>query len=170
MPRLPNRGSTPGQPLVGKNDNAKNGIFSNVNTGESFCTSLLADPEIVDCLAVLEDEECCFLPFEYKGESPLDLEKIREEQLNDADLQDRIQRLPEVFVQKILGKYKQVTCYVKPGDDPLRQWKVYLPDSMLKDTVHWFHLALGHPGASRLKALISASYCNPRLHSVIQKY
>ena len=27
MPRLPNRGSTPGQPLVGKNDNAKNGIF-----------------------------------------------------------------------------------------------------------------------------------------------
>ena len=170
MPRLPSRGSTPGQPLVGKNDNAKNGIFSNVNIGESFCTSFLSDPEIVDCLAVLEDKECCFLPFEYEGESPLDLENIREEQLNDKVLQRHIQKFPDLYVQKTLGKDIQVTCYVKPSDDPQKQWKVYLPDSMLKNTVHWFHLALGHPGASRLKASISARYYNPGLTAEIQKY
>ena len=95
---------------------------------------------------------------------------MREEQLNNTDLQDRIQKVPEVYVEKTLGKDVQLTCYVKPGNDPLKQWKVYLPDSMLENTVHWFHLALGHPGASRLKALISARYHNPRLHSVIQKY
>ena len=111
-----------------------------------------------------------FLPFEYKGESPLNLEKIREEELNDTDLQDCIQRAPAVYVEKTLGKDVQLTCYVKPGDDPLKQWKVYLPDSMLENMVHWFHLALGHPGASRLKASISARYHNPRLSAIIQKY
>ena len=110
------------------------------------------------------------MPFEYKGESPLNLENIREEQLNDNVLQTRIWKFPELHIPKMLGKDIQVTCYVKPGNDPLRQWKVYLPDSMLENTVHWFHLALGHPGASRLKASISARYHNPRLHSVIQKY
>ena len=66
MPRLPSRGSTPGQPLVGKNDSDKNGNFSNVKIGESFCTSFLDDPEIVECLAVLENEECCFYPLNTK--------------------------------------------------------------------------------------------------------
>ena len=58
----------------------------------------------MDCLAVLEDEECCFLPFDYEGESPIDLEKLREEQLNDDGLQRRIQKFPDLYVQKTLGK------------------------------------------------------------------
>lgn len=41
---------------------------------------------------------------------------------------------------------------------------------MLKDTVHWFHLALGHPGTSCLRALMPACYYNPRSTAVIQKH
>ena len=72
----------------------------------------------MDCLAVLEDEECCFLPFEYKGDNLLDLNKIREAQLEDTKLQERIQKVPNVYVEKMLGKDVRLTCYVKPGDDP----------------------------------------------------
>ena len=124
----------------------------------------------MDYLAVLENKECCFLPFEYKGESPLNLEKIREEQLNNTELQNHIQKSLDVYVQKTLGKDTELTCYVKPGNDPLKQWKVCLPDSMVKDTVQWLHLALGHPGASCLRALMSARYYNPKLYAEIQKY
>ena len=104
-----------------------------------------------------------FLPLEYEGDSPLNLNKIREEQLEDIVLQNRIWKFPKTYVEKTMGKDIRLTCCVKSGNDPLKQWKVYLLDSMLKDTVHWFHLALGHPGASHLRALISAPCYNPRL-------
>ena len=71
---------------------------------KKILTSILDDPEIVECLAVLEDEECCFLPFEHKGENPLDLEKMQEEQLKDKLLQERAAKSPDIYVKKSMGK------------------------------------------------------------------
>ena len=41
----------------------------------------------------------------------------------------------------------RLTCYVKQHDDPETQWRIYLPDSMLLNSVAWFRQVLGHPGA-----------------------
>ena len=41
---------------------------------------------------------------------------------------------------------------------------------MLKDTVKWFHLALGHPGKSRLKASINARYHSQSLSHAIETF
>ena len=85
---------------MGKNDSAKSGTLTNVNIGENnFCTSILDDSEIVECSVVIEDEECCFLPFEHKGENPLDLVKMQEEQLKDKALHERAAKHPDIYAK-----------------------------------------------------------------------
>ena len=43
----------------------------------------------------------------------------------------------------------ELTCYTKPGDNP-ENWKIALAESAVPKVVKWFHIVLGHPGASRL--------------------
>jgi len=41
-----------------------------------------------------------------------------------------------------------IICYKK---DPTQDnWKIALPESMVADTVKWFHQVMGHPGEKRL--------------------
>ena len=41
-----------------------------------------------------------------------------------------------------------IICYKK---DPTQlNWKIVLPESMVLDTVKWFHQVMGHPGEKRL--------------------
>ena len=54
-----------------------------------------------------------------------------------------------------------IICYKK---DPTKaDWKVALPDSMLVDTVQWFHQVIGHPGDRRLRNTLSQRYHHPKL-------
>ena len=50
-------------------------------------------------------------------------------QLEDTVFQKCICQSPDVYVEKIMSKDIRLTCYIKTGNDPLKQWRVYLPDS-----------------------------------------
>jgi hypothetical protein len=41
-----------------------------------------------------------------------------------------------------------IICYKKDSTQP--NWKIELPESMIVDTVKWFHQVMGHPGEIRL--------------------
>ena len=38
------------------------------------------------------------------------------------------------------------------------------------ETIKWYHLVTGHPGAKRLHLTLSAKYYNPRLRAKVDKY
>ena len=54
--------------------------------------------------SVLDYEECCFLPFEYKGDSSFNLNKIRNSQLENVVLQAHIKACPRLHVEKTVVK------------------------------------------------------------------
>ena len=62
-----------------------------------------------------------------------------------------------------------VLCYVKPGD-PLANWRVALPQSMLQPTIRWFHQITGHLGSKRLHMQISTYYYHHNLWHLIDNY
>jgi hypothetical protein len=58
-------------------------------------------------------------------------------------------------------------CYKKDPTQP--NWKIALPESMVVNTVKWFHQVMGHPGEKRLQAILNQHYYHPRLHYQIDK-
>ena len=125
---------------------------------ESFYTSTLDNSEIVKCLLALTDKESCFLPFEHEGFNHLDLESIKEEQQEDAELQALAEKQPNEYFPMLMGGNLNILVYVKPGLDKQTQWKVCLPQTMVKDAVKWYHVALGHPGSARTRATMQSRY------------
>ena len=41
-------------------------------------------------------------------------------------------------------------CYAVTLGVDEKEWKVYIPTELLKDTIHGYHLILGHPGKTKL--------------------
>jgi hypothetical protein len=48
-------------------------------------------------------------------------------------------------------------------------WKIVLPESMIVDTVEWFHQVMGHPGEKRLQDTLNQCCQHPRLRYHIGK-
>ncbi len=57
--------------------------------------------------------------------------------------------------------------YKKDPTQP--NWKIVLPESMVVDTVKWFHQVMGHPGEKRLQETLNQCYHHPRLGYHIDK-
>jgi hypothetical protein len=53
-----------------------------------------------------------------------------------------------------------IICYKKDPTQP--NWKIALPESMVVDTVKWFHQVMGHPGEQRLQEMLNQHYYHPR--------
>jgi hypothetical protein len=60
-----------------------------------------------------------------------------------------------------------IICYKKDTTQP--NWKIALPESMVVDTVKWFHQVMGYPGGKRLRETLNHRYHHPRLHYHIEK-
>jgi hypothetical protein len=60
-----------------------------------------------------------------------------------------------------------IICYKKDPTQP--SWKIALPESMVVDTVKWFHQVMGHPGEKRLREMLNQGYHQPKLHYHIDK-
>jgi hypothetical protein len=60
-----------------------------------------------------------------------------------------------------------IICYKKDPTQPNR--KIALPESMVVDTVKWFHQVMGHPGEKRLQETLNQRYHHPRLRYHIEK-
>ena len=97
--------------------------------------------------------------------NPLELETVKEEQVNDNTLQARVNKYPERYLTKRIGKIDNVICHLKPGDNPAN-WKNALPQSLILPAIKWLHQVMGHPGSKRLLLQISARYhhSDPRRH------
>jgi hypothetical protein len=60
-----------------------------------------------------------------------------------------------------------IICCKKDPTQP--NWKIALPESMVVDTVKWFHQVRGHPGEKRLQETLNQCYDHPRLRYHIEK-
>ncbi len=60
-----------------------------------------------------------------------------------------------------------IICFKKDPTQPNR--KIALPESMVVDTVKWFHQVMGHPGEKRLQETLKQRYHHPKLHYHIEK-
>jgi hypothetical protein len=125
--------------------------------------SVTDDKEMMECMAYLPAEECYLnLPADSAVDNPLDMKMIKEQQDADNDLQRQAIKYPDRYVRKSVSSVDNVLCYVKPGD-PLANWKIALPKSMLQPTIRWFHQITGHPGSKRLHMQISSRYYHRNL-------
>jgi hypothetical protein len=125
------------------------------------------DREIEDCLE-------CYLNLpdsENPEQNPLSFAYIREQQQADANLLAVQQRYPNNYINKCLDDdAEDIICYVKDLQDPTTQWKIALPEQMLKETVAWFHQVMGHPGQDRLRNTIGLRYHHPLLRSTVDTF
>ena len=67
-------------------------------------------------------------------DNPLDIENIKEKQVEDNDLQQSVIRHPEWFTHKTFNEVTDVLCYTKQGDDPAN-WKIAIPSELINPTV-----------------------------------
>ncbi len=58
------------------------------------------------------------LPEDILEDNPLDIENIKERQLEDNELQQSVIRHPEWFNHKTFNEVADVLYYTKPGDNP----------------------------------------------------
>jgi hypothetical protein len=82
-------------------------------------------------------------------DNPLDIENIKEKQDQDAGLQQSATRHPEWYSRKDINTGTNMLCYTKPNGDP-SNWKITLPNDLIKSTIQWYHQVTGHPGSRRL--------------------
>ena len=61
-------------------------------------------------------------------------------------------------------------CHSKDINNPNEKLRIYLPNQMIQSTIHWYHYALSHPGATRLKNTIGIHFYNPKLANAIEDF
>ena len=63
------------------------------------------------------------------------------------------------YIYKILyDDVEDILCYVRDHDDPNNKQKIALPESMLKETVKWFHIFMGQPGGNQFIESLQQRY------------
>ena len=117
---------------------------------------------------ILEDDDLfeCFLSLPTlatPSHNPLNYKYIRDEQQTCAAIATARQKHPNNYVTKELDDNVHVICHVKTGKDPNVDWKIALPESMLDETISWFHTVLCHPGQKRLNEMMQTRYYHPDL-------
>ena len=126
--------------------------------------SVLDELELLDCFLNLPEMDA-------PEENPLNYAHIRDCQKEDNFLSQRIKKYPERYVEKELEPGVNVMCYIPPkSSDPDTDWRIALPDNMVKSTVDWFHLVMGHPGTKRLREALEARYHNESLRWTIDNH
>ncbi len=117
--------------------------------------------ECIDCYLNLPDTP-------HPDENPLNYAHICELQQQNKQLLALQAKYPDNYVNLQLGdNIDDVICYKKDPTQP--NWKITLPESMIVDTVKWFHQVMGHPGEKRLRETLNQHYYHPRLPYHINK-
>ena len=99
------------------------------------------------------------------------MQQIANHQQQDAELLLLHQTNPiQVPMQNING-VDVLTMRTEPNQPNL--WKIYLPDTLVVNVIHWYHVTLGHVGhvgTQKLYDTISNRFMSPRLYSLCQEY
>ena len=99
---------------------------------------------------------------------PVDLAFIAQQQAKDSELQAGKEKYPKKFKDNDLGGGAKLTLYRK--NEETEQFLVYVPASMAKDMIDWFHTNLIHPGESRLTETIRQTFYVRSLDKLVRKY
>jgi hypothetical protein len=103
-------------------------------------------------------EQCYLnLPKDMVEDNPLDLENIKERQDHDEKLMQSAVKCPEWYICKSINNIDNILCYTRPGDNP-DNWKIALPEDLIKPTIKWYHQVTGHPGSKRLYGQLRQRY------------
>jgi hypothetical protein len=71
-------------------------------------------------------------------------------------------KCPDNYVKLELDdNVNDIICYKKDPTQPNR--KIALLESMVVDTIKWFHHVMGHPGQKRLRETLNQWYHHPKL-------
>ncbi len=101
-------------------------------------------------------------------ENPLNYAHIRELQQQDKQMLALQVKYPKHDVNLQLDdNNNDIICCKKDPTQP--NWKIVLSESMVVDTVKWFHQVMGYPGDKRLREMLNQHYYHPRLHYHIDK-
>lgn len=113
----------------------------------------------------------CFLNYPSIDEmqNPITIRNIQEHQFEDVQLNESKQRNPDVFPVKYVQQRPIIFYKLHPDDDEL-DWKIALPTTLLESTVKWYHLILGHCGATRLYDTIRSRFYAPKLKRICDDY
>ena len=80
-------------------------------------------------------------------------------------------KTPQHYIHKSLDDdVKYILCYVWDHDYQNAQWRISLPESMLRETVKWFHIVVYHPGEKQLRDSCHQLYHHHKLCHTIDKY
>ena len=120
--------------------------------------------ESIECYLNLPDDD-------HPEQNPLNYDYIREQQQDDDRLLALHQRYPHNYFYKSLSDdVDDILCYVKDHNNPDSKWKIALPETMIEQTIHWFHRLLGHPGQKRLRETLRQRYHHPRMRYHINRF
>ena len=129
------------------------------------------DVPMAECLLLDEDLAECLLfhPDPLDGNRhPFSFRDLRYHQQQDHDLLMLLQHNPAVYTYKNLDDNLVLTKRV--SDDP-DDWRIYLPDAILLDTVRYYHELTAHSqGIDRLFHTMSRHYYHPHLRRVVTDY
>jgi hypothetical protein len=114
--------------------------------------------------------ECCFnLPdTPHPDENLLNYAHICELQQHDKQLLALQEKYLDGCVNsQLCDNVDDVICYKKDPTQP--NWKITLLESMVADTIKWFHQVMRHPGKKRLRETLNQHYYHPKLRYHIDK-
>jgi hypothetical protein len=111
--------------------------------------------ECIECYLNLPDTP-------HPDENPLNYAHIHELHQQDKQLLALQVKYSDNYVNLQLDEdVDDIICYKKDPTQP--SWKIALPESMVVDTVKWFHQVMGHPGEKRSRETLNQRYYHPRL-------
>jgi hypothetical protein len=118
----------------------------------------LYDDDVCECME-------CYLNLPdnpHPDENLLNYAHIRELQQQDKQLLALQVKYSDNYVNlKLDNNINDIICYKKDPTQP--NWKIMLPESMVVDTVKWFHQVMGHLSEKRLHEILNQCYYHPKL-------
>jgi transposase InsO family protein len=132
--------------------------FSATAADTSFFSMVIDDLDLSECFVHLPDQQG--VPFQ------LDFQNIAQAQTEDAGLLQERQSRPQHFQRRPYAPGVQLYCFVPtPGG----AGHIYLPANLLRNSVRWYHLALGHCGSTRLNDTMQMHFYHQRLRQVCEE-
>jgi hypothetical protein len=124
----------------------------------------LYDEDVWECIE-------CYLNLPdtlHPDENSLNYAHIHELQQQDEQLLALQVKNPDKYVNLQLDDdVDDIICYKKDPTQP--NWKIVLPESMVVDTVKWFHQVMGHLSEKSLQEMLNHRYHHPKLRYHIEK-
>ena len=102
-------------------------------------------------------------------QNPLNMKYIHDNQVVDAWLNQKRQENPDQYPIKTIDNYP-IICYCKIINAPQNNWKICIPMTLMEGTIQWFHLLLGHAGATKLYHSIRPMFHHPNLKQQIDNF